>query len=153
MNVYILNEHQKQLIEKTMKDISNIFKGDNCISQHLQPLIDRVTDITQNLQVGKVPTLDYVTLYVAEVTEYEWGCRPDGYLISNDLQKGILFSHRKYGYVSFFSGGYCEAGQWRKVTIPVDSDIAVLMERVNKAEANVVWDSKLPDIITQYLKD
>ena len=62
--------------------------------------------------------------YYAEVTEHEWGLRPDGYLITLTKEAGEAVATKDRGYLCRFDQGFCEAGDFK---------LCVLTEHAMKA--------------------
>ncbi|QAY01381.1 hypothetical protein ZPAH1_orf00367 [Aeromonas phage ZPAH1] len=59
--------------------------------------------------------------YVADVTEYErgWGCRPDGFIVCLEKQKGIEMATRDQGHVWSTENGseFSSAGDFKMVAL------------------------------------
>lgn len=62
--------------------------------------------------------------YIAEVTEFEsgWGCRPDGFIICLDKEKGKEFATRENGHVWCMDDGseFSSAGEFKMVALTDD---------------------------------
>lgn len=72
--------------------------------------------------------------YVAEITEYEWGCRPDGYAVCLDKEIGKVWATKDKGHVCRFEGGYCSAGDFKLCIINENG-----LEAIQRSSKGVFW--------------
>lgn len=92
--------------------------------------------------------------YVAKVTEYErnWGSRPDGFIICQDLEVGKAFATKDNGHVYDYNSGeeFSTAGDFHKCNL-TDACISALQEK----EEAVMWvgDSSFKRFIEEVYPD
>lgn len=85
--------------------------------------------------------------YIVSVTEYEsgWGCRPDGYLICMNKDKGLAFSKKSNGHIC---GDYTEFS-----TVDGSFELCIINEKakqmIEESKHGVIWVNKYTDFVIE----